>query len=161
MNMKTILLIVVVLAIGVGAGYYLAQDRTSDSESGIVENEKNEAPKTPDKSTSIKPSVAVARDIIGAWKSTDDSKFTRQFAPDSTVVDKYQDDEAATMQGMWKVFTSEDGETAPFPLQEGIVYLRISTPEEVLFFTVPKITSDTLELTYLGGGGTLRFTKIR
>lgn len=164
------LLFLILIGAAFGVGYYVGtggsinaffkSDFLKKDVPAIVSDEKIER-KSSDSATEIKSSVAVARDIVGTWKSTDDAKFTREFAADSTVVDTYQGDEAATMQGMWKVFTNQDGEAAPFPLQEGMVYLRISTPEEVLFFTIPKISPDSLELTYLGGGGTLRLTRIR
>ncbi len=158
--MKMIFVLLLILA-GIG-GYYFGYDRGFEKSAGQSNKTdmKKEASETPEEHSTIKPSTAIARDIIGAWKSTDDSKFTRQFAADSTVIDTYQGDEAATLHAMWKTFMSTDGESTPFDLKEGIVYLKVTTPEEVMFFKILRITSDTLEMTYVGGD-TLRFTKVR
>lgn len=164
------LLFLILIGAAFGVGYYVASGGSigallksnflKKDVPAIASDEKIEL-KSSDSATEIKPSATVARDIVGRWKSTDDAKFTREFAADSTVVDKYQGDESATMQGMWKIFSRSNGEMAPFPLQDGIVYLKISTPEEVLFFRISRITSDSLEMTYLDSGGTLKFIKVR
>lgn len=157
--MKMILAILVVLALGIGAGYYFGYDHGFEEAVQIPLDDVQKDKKSMQTGTSIKPSLTVARDIVGTWKSTDDAKFTRQFAADGTLIDRYESNDDA-VRGMWKTFMSADGESVPSELKEGVVYLKIAFPEEVMFFSVPKITADSLEMVYLDGD-VLKFTKVR
>ena len=158
--MRALLVLLLIIA-GIGAGYYFGKTQGFEKSAGefaptvsdtkIVRNTSDAA--------AIKPSAVVARDIVGTWKSSDDSSFTRTFAVDGSVIDTYAGNKTANTKGMWKAFMSPD-EKVPFSMKEGIVYLKLTMPEEVIFFSVTSITSSTLELMYPDGGSTLKFTKV-
>lgn len=107
------------------------------------------------------PAAAVSTDIIGAWQSTDDEKFIREFRTGGIIVDRYEDMEST--EGTWSVFTSKSGIETPFPQTEGAVYFKVvmdDFPEEILYFELAKLTPEELELFFLGRGGVLAFTRV-
>ena len=74
-------------------------------------------------------SAAVNKDIIGKWQSIDDTKFTRTFHADGSIVDSYTNTPDDT--GTWKTFTKN---TAPkdisFPPEQNVSYIRIIFPSK-------------------------------
>lgn len=151
--MKFIILIVAVLVLGLGGGYYFG-DRSFErnaAKENSKEGEKNdtEIARVPD-----------TRLLLGVWKSIEDPKFTREFQSDGTVIDRYSGDEAATVEAIWHAFMSPTDEPAPFDTEEGKLYIKILMPEEALFFTLDSVTDTSLQMTYVDGD-TLRFTKVR
>lgn len=103
----------------------------------------------------------ISRGIIGVWQSADDPSFTREFSVDATVTDTYDGVAPETIEGRWAVFTSPTGEKPPFPIGKGITYLRISMPEEAMYFNVTKLTEKEIELTYLDSGELVSFQRVR
>lgn len=104
---------------------------------------------------------AVTENILGSWKSTDDTKFTREFKAGGVIVDHYEAVEDTT--GSWRAFTTTDGLETPFLQTPNAVYLRVvmnDFPEEVLYFELAKLTPEELELYFLGAGGVLSFKKV-
>jgi hypothetical protein len=100
--------------------------------------------------------------LIGKWVSTQDTKFTREFKGDGTVIDTYEGS-TPNSQGHWTLFTKDmpvEGFTGD--LEEKSIYLSIAAPQsEALFFKISKIDSANLELVYFNRGGTLSFTKVK
>lgn len=120
---------------------------------------------------STKDEVDVTRMLLeGKWVSTQDTKFTREFKDDGTVIDAYESS-SPNVEGNWALFTREmPVEGFVGELEDEPIYLAIAQPEsEALYFKITKIDEDTLELIYLnrglpapGGGqagGTLVFTR--
>ncbi|MBI5456472.1 hypothetical protein HY969_01905 [Candidatus Kaiserbacteria bacterium] len=164
-----LLFLLILLAAVFGTGYYMGKggDIAALLNAGILKKDtpagvSNEVIERKTSQTDqVTESAAIAANIVGTWKSTDDAKFSRTFLADGTVIDKYEGNEDATTEGMWKTFMGTDAENAPAPLDEGVVYLKITMPEEVLFLSIPKLTADALEMMYLSGGETLKFTRVR
>jgi len=102
--------------------------------------------------------------LVGVWQSTTDPNFTREFKADGTLVDAYAGQSPS--EGQWFTFTKA---TAPatditYPLETGATYIRVTdaeNPPVVLDFKVVKLTSNSLELIYLGRGNILDFTRVR
>ena len=148
--MKMLLIALVVLIVGAGVGYYL----------GAGKNKSTQLPPDVKSAEHAKP-ADVRVTVVGVWQSTDDAKFTREFRSDGTFADRYQNDASATAEGQWVVFVGPGNEPASVPLKKGITYVKLTYPEERAFFSLTKLTSDSLELVYLDRGGTLSFTKVR
>ena len=112
-----------------------------------------------------KPDVAlvVTESIQGKWQSTDDAKFVREFRPDDTVKDYY--DNEVVSEGLWVAF--EKGINAPevpFPLDDNAVYIQMTmtgTQADTLNFRVAKLTPEELQLVYLDRGGVLTFKAVK
>lgn len=156
--MKNGVIIVIVLILGLGTGYYLGLGNLF-GKGGMSDSKPAE--QTSQVAANPKP-AEVKVTIVGIWKSTDDAKFTREFHADGSFVDKYANDSSTTAEGQWKVFVGPgNGEPASLPLKVGVTYVKLSFPEEAAFFSLTKLTSDSLELVYLDRGGTLSFTKVR
>ena len=104
---------------------------------------------------------AVARAMVGVWRSMDDPKFTREFKEDGTSIDRYEGDASATKGGIWGTFT---GDMAPAGtstgLSSGVVYIQMTIGSESLYFSVVR-AADTLELIYLDRGGQSNFTRVQ
>ncbi len=103
----------------------------------------------------------ISRGVIGSWESIDHPTFTREFSVDTTVTDTFEGAASESFEGRWAVFTSPAGEKPPFPIPNGVTYLRISMPEEALYFSVAKVTDKTLELKYLDSGEFEHFSRVR
>lgn len=101
----------------------------------------------------------ISREIIGTWESVDDVTFTREFSADTTVTDTYVGSAPEAIEGRWAMFTSPAGEKPPFPISNGVTYLRITMPEEALYFSVTTLTETELELAYLDGNGVQKFER--
>jgi hypothetical protein len=150
MDRKLVLGIVVVIALAVVGGWYWFMMRpVADVET---------APETED---AARPEADAELSITGAWRSADDARFVREFRADGTVEDRYEGDEGATVSGAWNVVADPASEQAELPSAEGMRVVKIQFPEEVLYFSVVNVTDTELELSYLGRGNTLRFTRIR
>lgn len=105
--------------------------------------------------------AAVNQNILGSWVSLDDEKFTREFKSDGIVIDSYENNKVS--EGPWTIFTSESGIATEFPQSPDIIYLRIVNgpgAEDVLYFSLAKLTPEELELIYMNRGNILRFTRV-
>lgn len=165
--MRLLLITVVIFAIGLGTGYHFGLDHgferaVSEFDAHAMERTSMETPhvlvESVDKETTP-PSPAEA--MVGVWQSVQDSKFTREFQEDGTVIDRYEGDDSATVEGSWYLFMYPTDERVPFTIQPGVQYLRITMPEEVLYFSVTKVDAADLELVYLGVGDTLQFIRLQ
>lgn len=160
--MRKIIFVLFVFALGLGTGFYLWGFDDLSVTQKMTDLVKR-APSLPAlrQDAEKKPLTAteITQRLIGVWQSTDDAKFTRAFAVDSTVVDAYETDPGSTIESRWAIFTAPQGEPPPFPIPSGTIYLKISSVEEVLYFKVVDVTSDTLELMYLDGGGIQKYAR--
>lgn len=170
--MGKLLTIVIVFGAGLASGYYLwglngiaeLQHTFANAPSipSIVEKATKSVSGSEKSSTKSLTADEISSGIIGIWRSDDDRRFTREFSVDATVTDRYQNDDSATVEGQWAVFTSPSGERPPFTIEKGVTYLKISSLEEMLYYKVVALTDDELELTYLdGSGGDMRFSRVR
>lgn len=144
---------VIALALGAFGGYYFGYDRGYEKAATV------QGVKTPD--TSDSAAVETLKNITGLWQSIDDSKFTREFRGDGTVVDRYEEDEQAAAEGIWNLFARE----VPAPgfegtLEDGAVYVKIIMDGQNFHYKVDKLTDTELEMPYLDRGGVLKFIKV-
>jgi hypothetical protein len=102
---------------------------------------------------------AARTNLVGLWRGVEDTKFTREFKSDGSVVDAYEGSTIDT-KGRWVLFTkSMPPEGFTEALEDGL-YLAIAAPEsKALYFRITRIERGVLELVYLNRGGTLTFTK--
>ncbi len=107
-------------------------------------------------------SIAARIQILGIWRSTQDSKFTREFKNDGKVIDAYEGS-SLNSDGRWVIFTKQMPiDALPEALEDGAVYLSIAAPEsEAQYFKIASINSHELQLVYLDRGGIISFTKIQ
>lgn len=151
MSQKLAIAIVVVLAL-CAAAYLWFMNQPSAMPPQLSDTQ------TP--ATEERPSATtIANSIDGTWQSVDDTRFTRSFSANGTVTDRYEGNDDATISGHYEL----DGDHVPAQVRAAAgasPVLSVEFPEEALFFIVTKLTADELELVYLGGNGTLRFTRI-
>ncbi len=160
--MRTFIIALVFFAVGISGGYYLwALNGVGEIEHALgkpIPLPPQLAPAT-QKSAALPLSESdIASGIIGQWQSLEE-EFSREFSVDASVLDSYLGSAPETIAGRWAVFTAPEGEKPPFPVAPGTVYLRISNPEEVMYFKVTELTRNSLELSYLDGNGVQKFER--
>lgn len=108
------------------------------------------------------PALVVTGSIQGMWQSVDDDAFTREFRSDGTMVDSY--DGEVTSTATWHTFMNVAPTEVAFPIEPDAVYLRVFEADgdeaSTLHFKIVKLTPEELEMIYMEGGGTLRFTLV-
>ena len=157
-----LLFTLIIFALGVAVGYYVGSGLNVGDVLRQFEDVKKVAEKTVG-FPSAAPTVAIldaVGNIPGVWQSIEDPTFTREFRVDGTVYDRYEGKPDASTEGQWHVFMSPTDEKPPFPVKEGVTYLAIKMVEEVLYFSVAKLTADELDLVYQDGGA-LNFKRVR
>ncbi len=101
--------------------------------------------------------------LAGTWRSTEDSKFTREFRADGTVTDLYNN--ASPGVSTWNVFSATNlpEKAVSFPLEPGATYLQMVDVKtgNVLDFKVVALTANELQLIYMERGNTLDFMRVR
>jgi hypothetical protein len=98
--------------------------------------------------------------ILGTWRSADDPKFTREFTEDGKVIDRYEGDASADVEGRWYVTSTAE---IPFsiPVVEGATDIKLQFPDGNYFFRVADVSRTSLTLIYLERGNSLRFERAR
>ncbi|MBV9159930.1 MAG: hypothetical protein JO019_05035 [Candidatus Kaiserbacteria bacterium] len=145
--MKKLLLLAIALIIIAGGVYFLAPKH-------IVTNTQP--------TTATETTVATSSLLEGTWQSTEDSKFTREFKADGSFTDSYAGDASAATVGTWNLFTSGNPDPGLHDaLEPGATYLKMTDPNEVLFFSLLHIDDSDLQLSYLDRGNTLEFRRIK
>ena len=113
-----------------------------------------------EQSDALVPNEEVRVSLSGTWRSTQDGKFVRTFGADGVVTDTYEGIEEATSMGTWSFVEDPSEEQEELPPVEDKKVIKIEFPEEVLYFALLELTETNLELSYLGRGNTLSFTRI-
>ena len=153
MNTRTITIGIAVIILA-GLAYYIGINRepaTTDET-----QQQQQVTQTDPKATET------SEQVVGAWKSDDDPKYTREFRADGTVTDRYEGEASATATGTWAVFTAKTELPAgiTFQLNHDDAYIRVVMDGEAYNYRVEKATSAELELIYMDRGGVLRFSKV-
>ncbi len=159
--MKQNLLILVGMVIVLGGIVILytgsKNPATSIQQSAVANTASTTTTATPVASTKEADGSTVSHTaalLVGRWESEDDSKSVEQFATDSTVVHIYD----GTQVGIdsWSVneqsFTAPDATGGPF--------LREESDGEMLEYGIIELTNDSLVMTYLSRGNTMRYRRI-
>lgn len=157
MDSKAFVGIGIVAALGLAA--YLWYTGLPSTLAPAAEQSATSSPPSAEEHAASLAPAALRAEVTGSWQSADDPKFTRVFRADGTVTDRYEGNPDATLSGSWRVIADGEGLPASLSAEERTI-IRVSFPEEVLFFVVTALTEDELEMAYVGGGGSLRFTRI-
>lgn len=109
------------------------------------------------------PLDIVHRALVGTWQNTGDARFTREFAADGTVVDRYADDPRSAAKGTWLLFNGNapPAEAKPYPMTPDATYLEIRQNGDMLFYGLANLSSQTLEMVYLERGNRLSFARLK
>ena len=153
--MRTFIVLLIGFLVGALGGYFVGYDH--GFEGAVVQLSPTETP-----GDEAGDAAETMRNLIGVWQGVQDTKFTRTFRNDGSVIDDYEGS-SPDSEGLWMVFTKEipDGSYID-TLQPGAVYLSMAMSEsERLYFQVTRIDATTLELVFLKGGGVLSFQRIQ
>jgi hypothetical protein len=101
--------------------------------------------------------------IVGSWRSTDDANYSVAITSSGKWTDSYKGSDAAksvSQSGTYALFTSQDPDKAfTGTLVPGVVYLKVSEGNSVLFYSVLEAGTSTMQLSYLDRGNTLSFVR--
>jgi hypothetical protein len=143
--------LLLLVAAAVAAGFWFGAHRGASSSGerpavavpeGAIEND----PRRPGAVGKRAPGLEEA--LLGEWRSLDDLTFTRVFEAGGKFHDTYQG-EPAGAPGTWEL-TSDGSEE-----------LRLASEGDTMRFHVVAVTEESLTLTYLGRGNSLRFERVR
>lgn len=150
--MRLLGVVIVIVVLGLGLGYYFGQMDSVPPPKTKVTDQKPVEKQAPSKTQS-------ADALMGLWRSIEDQKFTREFTGDM-VIDRYAGSPDATMEASWS-FMSYGDDTGPIRIRTDRNYIKVVTPEEVMYFSIDSVSATELQLTYADGGEVQRFTKVR
>jgi len=104
----------------------------------------------------------VRQALVGTWQSADDTRFTRELDANGRSVDRYEGDTSATARGEWAVFTGKTApaDFAPFKPAPTGVYLELKENDDVMLYAVSAISLSAIDLLFLQGNKTQRFTRL-
>lgn len=88
----------------------------------------------------------LAENLVGEWRSSEDSSFTRVFSADKTFHDTYAGDPVGA-PGTWEVSAGKADQ------------IQLSSEGDTMTFDVVSLTENDLSMIYLGRGNLLRFTR--
>lgn len=145
------------------ARYYL---KVSDTEIKLLDNEQREIKsplnyslKTKDATPSLS---AEAQKLVGVWRSTQDTKYTREFKAEGTVIDKYEGNTSATQSGVWSQVIDIKTLPTPLPTVGNATFMSVVFGQETFYYTVGATsTADHLVLIPLSGKNILDFTRVK
>jgi hypothetical protein len=105
--------------------------------------------------------AAIAQTLIGTWQSEGNSRFTRTFAVDGSVTDRYEGDESSTTKAKWRLFTAKDRDPLLDSVVAGVTYLRMDNGSDVTFYAIVKADRRRLQLRYADRRGfMLKFRRV-
>lgn len=161
--MKTlgILIAVIVLA---GAGYYVWSNQeasmAADDASRVAANSQAAQNNVSDTGGAENREAAMA----GTWRSNTDAKFTREIRADGTMIDRYEGDTSAGVNGEWSIVDpTKESLGVPASSLTGTTVVKIEWEGgvEVTYFAINSLTNSALRITDLTGRGEVTtFTKV-
>ena len=101
--------------------------------------------------------------LAGTWQSTNDPKFSREFDPDGTEIERYEGNSSATVTGRWMLFLG----SAPPPGLAGrtfdakSIYLKLNQNGDVLLFALVGLSRSDMKMVYLERGNLLTFARLK
>jgi hypothetical protein len=105
--------------------------------------------------------AAIAQTLIGTWQSEGNSRFTRTFAVDGSVTDRFEGDESSTTKAKWRLFTAKDRDPLLDSVVAGVTYLRMDNGGDVTFYAIVKADRHHLQLRYADRRGfMLKFRRV-
>lgn len=163
---KNIIIVFLLAAIATGAYLYFTQEKpaqtsqTSESARIIPGSEAERS------DVSDTPQNAQGSFLTGTWKSTTDPKFTREIRADFVIIDRYEGDATAGLNGEWAVVDPSviniPGVSAASLSGETLIQATWEGGVEVTFFVVTELTPERMTVRDLTGNGEVTtFTKVR
>jgi len=104
----------------------------------------------PLESTTGVTATTLEEQMVGKWRSMDNTMLVREFTASGVVTDRYQTDDDRNTTGSWDIVTNGEGLPGAIENADGKIILRIEFPEEALFYSITKLTNRELELAYVG-----------
>jgi hypothetical protein len=175
MNKRIWLWVLLIVIIALGA-YYIGKRAKKDDTTATTPTPQQTTPtstivsttstlRTPANLDIAFDPVYVKRTITGVWKSTEDGKFTRTFTTDGKIMDFYEGDETAAVQGIWSIADKATKQFIGLPAESlaETTVIKVAFGEDgVMYFGVDELTDTNLSLTNLSGrGNVLSFTKLK
>lgn len=163
MNSKAVVGIVVVIAVAVAAYYFLPKNASapiSEEQAYTEQQTQNNAQGT----SEVSEGTLAAR-MSGTWKSDTDGKFTREIRADGVMIDRYEGEPTAGINGEWFVVnpSMESALSSIAATLTGVSVIKVSWEggAEVTFFSINSLNANTMTITDLSGrGGVTVFSKI-
>lgn len=161
--MKNVAIVVLVLVLA-GVGYWVF---TKEAESPVMENGTRTETNTPSTNTHNTTGAEqdmvriISGELVGTYQGNPNTKFTREFKADGTVVDTYEGKVVA--EGTWQVYTKESPLPVAFDIAEKASYVQITfagAQSQTLNFRISEVTPAVLNLVFMERGGTLSFNRI-
>lgn len=147
--MKGILYIVVIIAVGVAGVWFYGQN-----------NEKTETlPSTDVEDPLILDDLSSLRaNIVGTWQSTDDVDETVTYNNNGSFRNLYGGSEM--QNGEWEMYEEDGTDGGPSGIFIRTVNTLNSAEGDAIEYTVVEANGDTLALSLLGRGNTLRYIRV-
>jgi hypothetical protein len=107
------------------------------------------------------PTSEMARDprMAGTWQSQTDPKFTREFRADGVVVDRYEGEASAGVNGSWEVVdpAKEALLVARAPALSGVTVIKMvwENGVEVTYLIVNTLDDKSMTTTDVSGSGSV------
>lgn len=97
-------------------------------------------------------------DMPGTWRSDRDAKFTREIRADGTVIDRYEGESSAGVNGQWSTVADVSAETSltvPPASVAGLTIVKVvwEGGVETTYFAINKLEAGTMTTTDLTGRG--------
>jgi hypothetical protein len=108
--------------------------------------------------------AAVAQFLPGTWESGTDTRFSREFRADGTVVDRVEGEGEDTQFGTWRLFT---GKTPPpeFARRKDLIpdaiYLEVREGEDTLLYGVAGVGRATLQMVDMTLGAAIIYSRLK
>ena len=157
MNTRTAWIVAIVIAGGIAA--YFLWPMIEQGISLQTSTEEEQTSETGDEAS---------RDPLmsGTWQSDTDAKFTREIRQDGVIIDRYEGDASAGINGEWNV-TDPATEPALATLVGSLVGITVIKVEweggvEVTYFAINSLSKASMTITDLSGRGSITtFTKVK
>ena len=103
--------------------------------------------------------------MSGTWESQTDEKFTREIRTDGILIDRYEGDASAGLNGEWSVVdpTKEGVLSSIASNLTGMTVIKVVWEGgiETTYFSINSLTEDSMTITALSGTGSITtFVKI-
>lgn len=97
-------------------------------------------------------------DMPGTWRSDRDAKFTREIRTDGTIIDRYEGEPTAGVNGQWSAVadvSAETGITIPAAALAGKTVIKVvwEGGAETTYFAIDALAATTMTTTDLSGRG--------
>lgn len=97
-------------------------------------------------------------DMPGTWRSDKDAKFTREIRADGVIIDHYEGEPTAGVNGQWSAVadvSAEAGLTIPAAALAGKTVIKVvwEGGAETTYFAIDSLTGSAMTTTDLSGRG--------